>query len=121
MLHGYLYHTSKEFCEASPQNRWRRSLRGSVDVAHIATLVRESQPAVRPLFSNNNNYSLQISMLYSHITWTELSSLKVQINNQYNCDHTNLVQRVIVDSRTDKNDELVKQYKIVVMKQKKEE
>ena len=40
--------------------------------------------------------------------------------NKYVCSGTTSVQRIIVDSRADGANELVRQYKIVVMKQEME-
>eukprot|EP00116_Pleurobrachia_bachei_P009304 sb/3469566/ len=91
---GYLYNTDSQFCVSTCQNQWRMHLRRSLDIADIATL---------------------LSMLHSHILWSEINNIATLTDNKYRCDEKTLVQRIIVDSR-DEADE-GRKYKIVVMKQ----
>ena len=58
-------------------------------------------------------------MLHAHVRWPELGDLRVLTENKYVCDAATSVQRIIVDSRG--GNELARKYKIVVMKQDKEE
>ena len=52
--------------------------------------------------------------------WSDLSRLTILSDNKYECENSTTVQRIVVDSRHGGNP-ISAQYKIVVMKQTKEE